>query len=230
MDVLFTAYPALGVQMNVVDNIANNLANAQTNGFKRQFERVLQNEASVLMEARADLRPGDVVATGNELDVAIDGPGFFAIETPEGVRYTRAGSFELNSDGDLVTKDGLKVLSSSGGAINLSGKSLQIQDNGAVLVDGAEVATLKLVTFSDDTRLIQEGASRFRWDGPSEGAVDSADPRMRSGYLERSNVNATAEMVRLIAAYREFEAIQRTVTTVHGGMTARLIQDMGRLG
>ena len=230
MDIMFTAYPALNLQMNVIDNIANNLANANTTGFKRQFERVLQNETELRLETQVDLSPGDVTATGNDLDVAIDGPGFFAIQTPAGVRYTRAGGFELTADGDLVTKDGMIVLSSSGSPINVAGTVVTIQDGGAITVDGAEVATLGIVNFSNPAQLEKEGAYRFVWKGGEQNVLAVPEPRVRSGYLERSNVNAVDEMVRLISAYREFEAIQRTVTTINGDMTGQLIQDLGQLG
>jgi flagellar basal-body rod protein FlgG len=229
MDVLFTAYPALNLQMNVIDNIANNLANAQTTGFKRQFERVLQTETDLRLETQVDLSPGDISATGNDLDIAIDGPGFFAIQTPAGVRYTRAGSFEVTADGDLVTKDGMNVLSSSGSPINVSGNTIAIQDGGAVTVDGSEVATLRIVDFSNPAQLEKEGAYRFVWKGGEQNVLAVPEPRVKSGYLERSNVNAVQEMIRLISAYREFEAIQRTVTTVNGNMTSQLIQDLGQL-
>jgi flagellar basal body rod protein FlgG len=230
MDIMFTAYPALNLQMNVIDNIANNLANSNTTGFKRQFERVLQNEAELRLETQVDLSPGDLSATGSDLDVAIDGPGFFAIQTPAGVRYTRAGAFELTGSGELVTRDGMRVLSSSGSPINAAGTTIAIQDGGAVTVDGNEVATLKIVTFSDPAQLEKEGAHRFVWKGGDHNVLSVTEPRVKSGYLERSNVNAVDEMVRLISAYREFEAIQRTVTTVNGDMTGQLIQDMGQLG
>src|SRR5262245_50423118 len=117
MDAIFTGYNAMDVQMKIVDAITNNLANAQTTGFKREFERVKETANGVDVETQADLSPGDLIATGNDLDVAVDGPGFFAIETPAGVRYTRAGAFEINASGNLVTKDGMKVLSSNGSPV-----------------------------------------------------------------------------------------------------------------
>jgi flagellar basal-body rod protein FlgF len=230
MDVLFTAYPALNLQMNVIDNIANNLANANTTGFKRQFERILEEETGPRLETQVDLSPGDVAATGNPLDVAIDGAGFFAIQTPAGIRYTRAGGFEVNIDGDLVTRDGMKVLSSSGSPVNVTGNTVTIQDSGAVTVDGAEVATLRIVTFPNTAQLETEGANRFVWRGGEETVTAAPEPRVRSGYLERSNVNAIQEMTRLIRAYREFEAMQRAVTTINGNMTGQLISDLGQLG
>ena len=118
-DAFFNAYSALEARMKMVDVIANNLANAQTTGFKRDFGRILESETGFRCRNPVDLSPGDFVTTGNDLDVAIDGQGFFAIETPAGVRYTRTGSFALNADGELVTKDGMQVLSTSGAPISV---------------------------------------------------------------------------------------------------------------
>jgi flagellar basal-body rod protein FlgF len=230
MDVLSTGYSALDSQMKVVDAITNNLANAQTTGFKREFERILQNDGVMSVETHVDLSPGELMATGNELDVAIDGPGFFAIQTPAGVRYTRAGSFALSADGDLVTSDGMKVLSSSGTAINISGNVVDIQDSGTITVDGSETATLKIVTFPEAGQLEKESASRFIWRGSDQDIQNVAEPHVKGGYLERSNVNPVSEMVQLISASREFEAIQRTIRTVNGDMDGKLIQELGQLG
>jgi flagellar basal-body rod protein FlgG len=230
MDVLSTGYAALDAQMKVVDAITNNLANAQTTGFKREFERVLQNDGVTTVETHIDLSPGDLVATGNDLDAAIEGPGFFAIQTPAGVRYTRAGSFGLSADGDLVTNDGMRVLSSSGSPINVSGNVVVIQDSGAITVDGIETATLMIVSFPESRQLEKEGSSRFVWKGAEQEVQAVPEPRVKAGYLERSNVNAVGEMVQLIAAYREFEAVQRTIRTVASDMNSKLIQELGQLG
>jgi flagellar basal-body rod protein FlgF len=230
MDVLSTGYSALDAQMKIVDAITNNLANAQTTGFKREFERVLENDGAMTLETHVDLSPGDLMATGNELDAAIDGPGFFVIQTPAGIRYTRAGSFGLSADDDLVTSDGLKVLSSSGGTINISGNVVEIQDSGAITVDGIETETLKIVAFPNSAQLEKEGASRFVWRGSEQDVQTVPEPRVKAGYLERSNVNPVSEMVQLISAYREFEAIQRTVRTVTNDMNSKLIQELGQLG
>src|SRR5436309_9823638 len=95
MDGFFNAYSALEARMKIVDVVANNLANSQTTGFKRDFGHVLQSEKGFDVGTRIDLSSGDLINTGNELDAAIDGEGFFAIQTEQGVRYTRAGSFSL---------------------------------------------------------------------------------------------------------------------------------------
>src|SRR6185436_20457669 len=98
-------YSALEARMKGVDAVANNLANANTTGFKRDFGHIFQNEVGFDAATHIDLAPGELIATGNELDVALNGPGFFVVDTPNGMRYTRAGNFALNAAGEIVTKD-----------------------------------------------------------------------------------------------------------------------------
>src|SRR2546422_11106995 len=151
-DAFIDTYSALDARLKIVDVITNNLANANTNGFKRDFGFVLQNETGFDAGTKVDLSVGDLVPTGNKLDVALNGPGFFVINTPSGVRYTRSGNFALNAAGELVTKDSMKVLSTSGSPILVGEGDVDIRD-GVVTVDGNEVATLKVVTFPD-TRML----------------------------------------------------------------------------
>jgi len=230
MDAFFDAYAALDARMKLIDVITNNLANAQTTGFKRDFSRILETETGLTSVSQVDLSPSDLVNTGNELDAAIDGPGFFAIQTPAGLRYTRAGNFVMSADGDLITNDGMKVLSSSGSAINGSGGTAGIQDGGAVTVDGKEVATLKIVTFPNQSQLRKDGINRFVWAGADGDVQPVPEPRVKGGHLERSNVNSVSEMVHLMSVYREFEGIQRTLRTVTTDMNSKLVQELGRLG
>lgn len=228
-DSFVDAYSALEARMKIVDVITNNLANANTIGFKRDFGHVLQGETAFDVGTQIDLSSGDLVGTGNNLDAAINGPGFFAIETPSGVRYTRAGSFGLNAAGELVTKDSQRVLSTSDSPIVLGEGRVEIRDGGAVMVDENEVATLKVVTFNDPSKLQKEGFQRLIWTGDASGIQPASDPQVKGGYIERSNVNAIDEMVHLMSAYREFEAVQRTLKTLMTDMNSKLIQELGRL-
>ena len=148
-DAFMAGYAALDARMKMIDVIANNLANAETTGFKRDFSRIMENENGMDVGTSVDLTSGDMVATKNDLDVAIQGSGFFAVQTPQGVRYTRAGSFALSSDGDLVTKDGMPVLSTGDSPIHIGEGAVTIDDTGAVRVGGSEVGTLKLVNFKN---------------------------------------------------------------------------------
>jgi flagellar basal-body rod protein FlgF len=228
-DPVVDTYSALEARMKIVDVITNNLANANTTGFKRDFGHILQNETGFDIGTRVDLSTGDLLPTGNDLDVAINGQGFFAIQTPNGVRYTRNGSFSLNAGGELVTKDGMQVLNSSGATINIGHGKVAIQDSGIVTVDGSEAATLKIATFNDSQKLQKEGLSRFIWNGPADAVQDVADPHLKSNALERSNVNAMDEMVHLMSAYREFEAVQKTLKTLMTDMDSKLVQELGKL-
>ena len=228
-DPYITAYSSLEARMKIVDVITNNLANSQTTGFKRDFGHVMQTEEGFDVGTAIDLTPGDLVNTKNDLDVAIDGQGFFAIETPGGVRYTRNGSFSLNASGEIVTKDGMKVLSSSGSPIIVGEGNVAIQDGGIVTVDGNEVATLKIVTFKNNHELMKEGFYRLIWKGDADGVQDVPEPKVKSGALERSNVNAMEEMVHLMAAYRDFESVQKTLKTLTSDMNSKLVQELGKL-
>ena len=228
-DAFTDAYVGLDSRMKMIEIVTNNLANAQTTGFKRDFGRVLESEQLLDVGTTLDTSVGDITSTQNPLDVAIDGEGFFAIQTPAGIRFTRNGSFSLNESGDLVTKQGMKVLSSSGSPINAIGNNVGIQDGGMVTVDGNEVATLKIVTFRNPNLLQKEGSNQFAWIGPTDGVQDVDEPRVKSGALERSNVNSLNEIIQLMGAYREFESVQKTLKTLDGDMNAKLIQELGKI-
>ena len=223
------AYSALDARMKIVDVITNNLANANTIGFKRDFGHVLQGETNFDVATQIDMSSGDLIGTNNNLDAAINGDGFFAIETPAGERYTRAGSFGVNGAGELITKDSLRVLSTSNTPIVIGDGKVEIRDGGVVMVDDNEVATLKVVTFNDSSKLQKEGFQRLVWNGDPTGIRAAIDPQVKGGYIERSNVNAIDEMVHLMAAYREFEAVQRTLKTLVTDMNGKLIQELGKL-
>jgi len=228
-DQFIDTYSALEARMKIIDVIANNLANANTTGFKRDFGHILQDQTRVEAGTKVDFSTGDLISTGNDLDVAINGQGFFAIQTPNGVRYTRSGSFSLNAGGELVTKDGMPVLNSSGSTINAGHGKVAIQDGGILTVDGNEAATLKIVNFKEPQKLQKEGLSRMIWTGAPDGVQDVPDPHLKSGTLERSNVNAIDEMVHLMSAYREFEAVQKTLRTLMSDMNSKLVQELGKL-
>jgi flagellar basal-body rod protein FlgF len=228
-DTFIDTYSALDARMKLVDAIANNLANANTTGFKRDFGRIYQGEIGYEAATQIDLSPGEITATGNELDVALDGPGFFVIETPDGQRYTRAGNFGLNAAGEIITKDGMRVLSTSDSPITVGDGKIEIRDGGVVSVDGNEVGSLKVVALPDPAKIEKEGFTRFVWRGAPNAVQTVSDPPVKGGVLERANVNAIDEMVHLMSAYREFEAVQRSLKTMMSDMNAKLIQELGRL-
>jgi flagellar basal-body rod protein FlgG len=128
-----------------------------------------------------------------------------------------------------VTKDGMPVLSTSDSPIHVGEGAIAIQDTGAVTVDGNEVATLKLVNFKKTDGLQKEGLHRFLWTGSPKDMEEVPEPQVKSGHLEHSNVNGIDEMVHLMAAYRDFESVQRAVKTLMTDMNTKLIQELGKL-
>ena len=218
----------------MVDIIANNLANVQTTGFKRDFGQVLEEvvsatETNVEVVSLVDLTPGVLVSTSRELDAAIDGPGFFVMETDNGTRYTRNGSFAVSSEGELVLKDGHRVFGDGGIPIFVGQGGVSVQDGGDVVVDGNVVATLRIVDFDDPRYLRKEGMNRFEWIGDPLGVSDVLEPRVKAGHLEKSNVNSIIEMVALMGAFREFESVAQTLRSITTDMDKQLLAEMADL-
>lgn len=239
------------------DVIANNLANASTAGYKKDIA-VSKDFRSMLIQRINDgpNRPvigslgvgsmidevatihtnGAMRLTGNQYDLAIEGRGFFAVETPNGVRYTRNGSFTRSGQGELVTQDGYRVLG-QGGAIQLGDaqSKINIDENGRVLLGDsgttpmqfAEADTLRVVAFADEKRLVKEGANLFAA-APGQQEEEAADSAVRQGCLEMSNVNVVAEMVNLITNYRAYE-VNSKVVQAHDQLLDKAVNDVGRL-
>ncbi|BAS28909.1 flagellar basal-body rod protein FlgF [Limnochorda pilosa] len=156
-------------------------------------------------------RQGPLHATGNPLDLALEGPGFFAVETPAGVRYTRAGGFRLDAEGYLADPAGNRVLGVDGPVAVGRGGAVTVTDEGTVFVDGQPAGQLVLVDFADpNAELRKQGANLY---GPRPGAVPQPAPgaRVAQGMLEGSAVNVVEGMVRLIELQRAYDASQRVV-------------------
>jgi flagellar basal-body rod protein FlgG len=199
--------------------IANNLANATTPGFKtrRAFRSLLKanigpagdaDEAGSI-ETYTSFAQGPIEHTHRNLDVAINGDGFFAIDTPYGERYTRCGSFTLTQSGLLATQVGDPVLG-SGGPIAIAGQDLSITPDGRVVVDGEETATLRIVSFDNPELLVREG-NIYASAGQAYIEADMTRTELIHGALERSNVSPVDEMVEMISIHRNFEAEQRSI-------------------
>jgi flagellar basal-body rod protein FlgF len=211
---LYAAASGMVAQKTALDAIANNLANVATTGFKRDSV-VFSTFGGVLAEVQgsqvagilADTSEGPLQNTGRPLDLAIDGEGYFCIQTPDGVRYTRNGAFEVGTNGDLVTKAGQLVLGQKG-AIDLGNASqVEVTGDGRVLGDGAEVGRLRLAELPPES-LTRVGDSQF----DSAEAPQEVEPEIRSGALEKSNVSVVSEMVAMIAATRHYEACAKALS------------------
>jgi flagellar basal-body rod protein FlgF len=207
-----------------LDIIANNLANLGTTGFKREgvlFEQFLADRArredfphpidqqiSFVLdrETRTDLSQGAFQQTGSSLDFAIDGEGFFVVETPQGERFTRAGSFALNATGELVTPAGFRVLGTGGPVVlDPNDTEFAIAADGTISTRDGVRGRLRLVRFENPSQLTKEGNNIFASEAPPQ-PVD-ARTRVVQGSLEKSNVNAVLEMSRMIEVTRAYTTL-----------------------
>jgi len=222
--------------------LANNLANINTPGFKqdRLVFRVpveseeegdshtgyLQGSATPIPSgARTDFSQGLLRNTDNPLDLALDGKGFFCIQTPGGTHYTRNGSFAINEDGVLATKDGHPVLG-KGGEIKIDGRNVSVDEEGNVSVDGSEVGTLKVVSVPQPESLKKMGNTLFASAGADEKEAEGF--KIREGYIESSNVNAIRAMTEMIDISRSYESYQKTIQFLNDA-TKKSINEVGRL-
>ncbi len=226
------------------ETLANNLANALTPGFKRDrvsFQALLQEAGTAgaapagapvslpggpswntVPVVRPDLRPGALEVTGNPLDLALTGEAFFAVSTPAGERYTRAGNFTRNERGELALPDGARVLTENG-PIQVDGE-VAVSTDGQISVDGQPRGRLKLVEFPAGADLRHEGGTLWTSTARPRPATACA---VKQGYLEGSNVNPVEEMVDMMNAYRSYEANIRSAQ-IQGDSLGQLINNVGR--
>jgi len=230
--------------MQRLDVLSNNLANINTAGFKKDrllFDSLLQNvknptaagealtDGPVLAGIRfdTDFAAGPARQTGNVFDMALDGDGFFVVNTPQGPAYTRQGNFHLDAKNQLVTVDGYEVLA-GGAPLVVSGGRVEIDAKGAVSVDGGEIGTLDMVDFAKPYALQKQGNTMFVPTDPKDPKQTAGSAVVRQGFLEDSNVNAVLEMARLIETTRYFEACQKAVRS-YDDIAAKAANDLGKI-
>lgn len=214
------------VQKTRFDTIANNVANISTNAFKKDiisFHRILSMKNS----STTDFSPGPIRYTGNELDVALETPGFFKIQTPRGIRYTRDGAFKLDVDRTLVTHNGDPVLGQSG-PITINGKNVTIEPGGGVVVENEPVDTISVVDFRNLDLVKKEGSSCYVFQGQERDIFTAENISVQNGYIEQSNVNPTGEMVKMIMSLRVFESAQKAIQFMDE-ITSKMVNEVGRL-
>jgi flagellar basal-body rod protein FlgF/flagellar basal-body rod protein FlgG len=223
------------------DRVANNLANADTVGYKRDrlFTTALNERLDAEGAPRSDRRfrqgndlsAGTLEETGNPLDVALGGDGFFVTqnEATGEQRYTRAGHFVVDNEGTLRTPGGLAVMG-EGGPLQLpvdTGGAIEISKSGEIRVDNRRIGSLRVVTFDNPQQQLQraEGAS-FAADGAAPQAAE--DPLVLQGTVETSNVDPVAEMTDMIEHFRLFESQQKALRTTDS-VLSRATRDLGEL-
>ncbi len=257
---IYAAASGMLANQKRLDAVANNLANASTVGYKRdttvshtfsemlvvrmndpanQDERTRQpvgrlGLGTFVSHTATRLTNGSLEETGNPLDVAIVGDGFFAVRTPRGIRYTRAGRFTQNADGTLVTPQGYEVLV-NGRPVRAARGELTIRPNGQVLTGDRVLGQLTVVTSRELGALRKEGHNLWTQAGPDEATVlitpkeASGAYELRVGYLEASNVEPAMEMVEMLTIIRSYEAGQRAIRAQDETLQ-KAVNEVGRVG
>ncbi|MDR1577962.1 MAG: flagellar hook-basal body protein [Deltaproteobacteria bacterium] len=221
-------YLGMMAQEERMNLASNNMANVNTAGYKKDVPIF---EGYVVKQSKTYFGQGPFKLTENDLDLALDGPGFFQVETPNGVRFSRNGTFNVNSAGQIVTADGYPLVGA--GVVPEGTLKVIIEPEGqvqAVNVDlEAEViGQIELVEFEDPNMLIKEGYDFFVPKSPEFLPEPAAQTRIEQGFLEMSNVSPVNESVELIDLYRVYEALQKIVHTKQE-MDQKATGELGKL-
>jgi flagellar basal-body rod protein FlgF len=239
----YAACTALVARTQALDAIANNLANVSTVGYRgerTEFRSVLadagdasgsdlqraENSYGIMGDVALDLSQGNLQKTGNELDMAIQGSGYFVVQTARGPMYTRNGSFQVSAKRELVTPSGDPVMG-EGGVITLQPGSISVAPDGTISSNGAITGRLHIVEFPPSTKLSSAGNNLYS--APANTAVDSPGSSVQQGFLESSNVNPILGMVELVTAQRDAETMQRALAMFNNEMDKTATQDLPKV-
>lgn len=213
-------------QERKLEAVSNDLANTGTTGYKQD---VVSFDREFKARLNTDHTQGDLKLTGNPLDVALGGEGFFKIETPDGIHYTRNGNFTLDAQGIITDQNGNPVLG-QGGAIALEAgnldQDLTILENGDILMGGAAVGTFDIVTFEDPVKLEKQGKNFFAYTGDPRDEFPPQRVVVKQRTLENSNVQVVDEMVRMIDYHRMFDTFTKSMQTFDE-IDSKAINDVG---
>ena len=180
-----------------------------------------------LVKTHTDFSQGVLRQTGNPLDVGLEGQGFFVVDTPQGVAYTRQGAFSINADGVLVTRDGFAV-QGEGGPLQVNGGRVTIDAAGRVEVGGVERGRLKLVNFSQPNDLEKMGHTLFRAKNPDLKEERPVDLLVHQESVEASNSEPLQLLSEMIVATRAFEAYQKVIQAFDE-TAERSVNDLARV-
>ena len=239
----YAAYSGFASRLDELDLLANNLANTNTPGYKAQYAfyeslpawlqaslstemNQAVNRYGVLGGAGRDWSAGNLQTTGNPTDVALETSGFFTVQTKNGVRYTRSGNFQLNTQRQLVTEQGDVVLGDNG-PIQIPTGQPMISLDGTVSVDGGVVGKLKITEFPQNTALVAEGNTYFT--APANAGKAASDPHVRQGALESSNADPVRSAVSLIELQRTAQMMEKALSIFHNEFNKTAAQDLPRV-
>jgi flagellar basal-body rod protein FlgF len=236
--------------------ISNNIANANTVGYKMDhgfFEFIDPANLPASMVSSApetttaetqnfwfqfnsytDFSSGSLKNTGNDFDLALVGDGFFCVQKPDGIHYTRKGNFTLNQDGVLVTGNGFPVVG-DGGEIEVKSsesphrfKKFTVDEDGNVSVDGKQVGRLRIVNFEEPGKLLKMGDTLFKPAENSPPPAEAKDFKVSQGFVELSNVDVVKMMTEMIEVLRGYETYQKVIRTADEA-SSRSINEVGKV-
>jgi flagellar basal-body rod protein FlgF len=233
----------LAAQTQALDLVAHNLANINTTGYRGQqatfralltgsgavaanYLNTVVNNFGVLSGSHLDLTSGSFAPTGNPLDAAIAGTGFFAVQSGQAVVYTRNGGFHLTNAGQLVTNEGNAVLGELG-PIAIPSGNIAISSDGTISVDGNVVDKLQLAEFAPGTTLTALGNATYA--APMGTALPATESTVRQAMLEGSNVSPTEAVVQLITVQRNADMLGRAMGAIDGQLNQTAVQDLPKV-
>jgi flagellar basal-body rod protein FlgG len=221
-------YLGMMAQEERMNLASNNMANVNTAGYKKDVPIF---EGYVVKQSKTYFGQGPFKLTENDLDMALNGPGFFQIETPNGVRFSRNGTFSVNSLGEIVTADGYALVGA--GVVPEGSLKVIVEREGRVQainqdMEAVVIGQIELVEFEDPNMLIKEGYDFFVPKSPDFEPQPSEETTIEQGFLEMSNVNPVSESVELIDLYRVYEALQKIAHTKQE-MDQKATGELGKL-
>jgi len=238
----YVAAGSLKARSFQLDTVSNNLANASTVGYKteRTFFSIFNkaaaegrglplskdvNDGTVLAQRGTDFSQGTLKPTQRKLDLAIEGNAFFTVKTPQGIRATRDGRFQLGSDGEIQTPDGAPLMGKNGQPIrvNPSEGEVSVQPDGTIQQGKNTLGQLDLKAYSNPTLLDRVGTNRYNVNGAAETPVKA---KVSQGYLEQSGVDIASAMVDMINLNRLFEMSLKVASTISNDLDAKAISDV----
>lgn len=240
---LYTSSASMQILQSKLDATSHNLANANTTGFKKSMLvsktnvtigtndelKLHQNELQKLVEDYVSQEQGPLITTDDPFDIAIQGQGFFEIETPNGKQYSRNGSFTVNTAGELVNLNGHKVLDDSGSSIGVNGENFQVSNDGVVSVDGNRMGKLSLIQPNDLQDFKRIGASLFALKDGKDAPTEQSASRLSQGMLEGSNVNVVDSMVKMILIQKQYDSSAKAVSSIDETLN-KAVNEIGRVG
>ena len=233
--------------MESLDLLANNLANSSAPGFKADRERFSLYLADASAESQevatgvpqpflpviesnwTDTSQGQLKATGNAGDLALVGPGYFQVNTPDGPLFTRDGRFSATQTGQLVNANGYQFASDNGKPLQIDpALPVEVDSEGVIRQQGTEVGRLKITDWNPELSNERRAGGYFRLNGDSLSGLQKSKAQVQQGFQEQANFNPAEGSVRLIEVLRQFESLEKAAQ-IGEEMSRHSVEDVARI-